>query len=126
MPTFLIADDSDGKRIMLEAAVLNARPDITMLRAKDTDEAKDVIAREHIDFAFIDYQMPRENGPAVIRDLREKQPSVRVALVTASDREDFHENARAAGAEAVIVTSVDTENLERTLQDLLSSWFSAS
>lgn len=119
---FLVADDNDGKRLMLEGFVKRSMPHAHIVRAATTDEAKRMIDAHSIDCAFIDYEMPTENGPAVITYLKEKNPSARIALVTAFDGDRYHDEALAAGAEAFVTTSHGSDELAQTLQNLLMVW----
>ncbi|MBI5155924.1 response regulator, partial [Candidatus Peregrinibacteria bacterium] len=65
MATFLIADDSGGKRMFLKSILKHAKWDGEVLEAATTEEAGEVIRNEKkIDAAFIDYEMPSQNGPA--------------------------------------------------------------
>lgn len=122
MSTFLIADDSDAKAMWLEAIVKKSKIAENVLRTRTTDEAKALIDREAVDFAFIDYEMPTEDGPAVIAYLREKQPNTRIALVSSSNSEARQEKATEAGSEAYICTSFQEDIVVSNLQNLLEEW----
>lgn len=94
-----------------------------VLEAKTTDEAKARIdAHPDIAAAFIDYYIPPDNGPAVIRSLKEKIPSARIALVSSADSERNAAEARTAGAEAVICTSYRSDEVESAILGLLADW----
>lgn len=95
--------------------------DVEILEAESTEEAKQLID-EHPDiaYAFIDYQIPSECGPAIISYLKKKNPAARVALVTADSTKRFKEEAVAAGAEAVVSTS-EAQAAEK-LEELLLEW----
>lgn len=122
MPTFLIADDSDGKATMLEAVVLRWSKAERILRAKTTEEAKKLIDAHPLAWAFIDYEMPSENGPAVIAYLREKQPHCRIAMVSSSNSGAYKHDAAKAGAEAYVCSSFDADEVENALNDVLHEW----
>ncbi|MBM3231318.1 response regulator [Candidatus Peregrinibacteria bacterium] len=122
MSVFLIADDSQGKAMMLEAVVKHSQKFPTILIAKTTQDAKALIDSEQIAAAFIDYEMPTENGPAVIAYLKEKQPNSRIALTTSSDSADYEKEAMAAGAEAFVCTTRDEKYVLETLRNLLIEW----
>ena len=66
--------------------------------------------------------MPMENGPAVIRYLKEKNPSARIALVSSSDSERYTSDATAAGAEKCICTSYQSDILAKEIGDLIDAW----
>lgn len=123
LPKLLIADDSDAKQLMLEGFVRHNHWKVEILTAASTDEAKKLIDKNpDIAFAFVDYEMPTEDGPAVIRYLKEKNPSARIALVSSSDSERYTSVATAAGAEKCICTSYQSDVVEKQLSELMESW----
>ncbi len=121
--SFLIADDSEAKMMLLTLMLRKAKWEGTMYKAYSTDEAKKMID-DHPDiaFAFIDYYMHREFGPAVIRYLKSKNPAARIALVSSSDKQSNCEEAKAAGAETCICTTYQMDEVERRLMDILVEW----
>lgn len=121
--TFLIADDSHEKihffRHMLKVAEWSGN----VLVAMTTEEAKRLIdLHPDIEAAFIDYYIPSEYGPAVIRYLKKANPAARVALVSSADSERNAVEAREAGAEAVVCSSYPLQEVEERLQILLAEW----
>lgn len=122
MSAFLIADDSQGKMMMLEALVKHSNAFPEILTAVSTEEAKRLIDSHEIAAAFIDYEMPSENGPAVIRYLKEKQPQAHVALTTSSDSAEYERDAREAGAEAFICTTMEEDDVVGKIRSLLEEW----
>ncbi len=122
MSSFLIADDSEAKAMMLEAMVKRSGITTQSLKAKTTDEAKQMIDHQQIDWAFIDYEMPTEEGPAVIAYLKKKQPKARIALVSSADAEQYQTTAFAAGAEYYICTSYASDEVEARIKEVLERW----
>lgn len=122
-PFFLIADDSSAKRLMLIGMVHHSRWDVEILVAETTEEAEEHIAvHPEIAAAFIDYEMPSAQGPAVIRALRVANPEARIALVTASDSQAYKANAEEAGADAFVCTSWPLDQVGKAIADLLLTW----
>jgi DNA-binding NarL/FixJ family response regulator len=120
--TFLVVDDSANKAQYLMGLVDRALPEVRLVGATTTDEAKAVIdARQDIFGAFIDYEIPTENGPAVIAYLRKKFPSCRIACVTGGG-ESYRRSAMDAGADAFITTSLPGDTVEGNLLALLEMW----
>lgn len=123
LPILLIADDSDAKQLMLEGFVRHNHWKVALLHAMTTEEAKKLID-EHPDitFAFVDYEMPTENGPAVIQYLKAKNPQAHIALISASDSDRYVSDAKAAGAETCICTT-NTENVVfQEMGGLIEEW----
>ncbi|MDO8649653.1 MAG: response regulator [Candidatus Peregrinibacteria bacterium] len=119
---FLIADDSEAKMFFL-ASIVKKHWAGELHRAKSTEEAKKLIdAHPEIAAAFIDYEIPSENGPAVIRYLRGKNPQAKIALVTAFDSPRYGEDAKSAGADAFVTTSQEMHEVAESLENLLQLW----
>lgn len=119
--TFLIADDSLSKTMLLQGILHAVKWDGQILLAKTTEEAKRLIDEaEGIDAAFIDYYMPSERGPAVIAYLRAKFPSAKIALVSSADDAENAQEAMDAGADAVICSTL--ADSEERLKDAVQTW----
>jgi len=120
--TLLIADDSAGKTLMLKTLIKKSGIETDILTATTTDTAKQLIDSHTIDAAFVDYEMPTENGPAVIAYLRNHQPEARITLASSSDNSTRQAEAIEAGAETCICTSYAPDTVEETVLNLLESW----
>lgn len=125
MSTFLIADDSDGKAALLTAMLHRAGWTGRILRAATTEQAIALIDGQEIGHAFIDYYMPSALGPAVIRALKIKNPSARIALVSSSDNAENAEEAKKSGAEAFICTAWPADEVESAILGRLAEWMGA-
>jgi len=118
--TLLIADDEKLDRIL---SMVTPKWSGEILTAMTTEDAMKLID-EHpeISCAFIDYYIPMKLGPAIIQHLKKKNPQAHIALVTSSSSDHVAEEARAAGAEAVVCTSHQGDLVEKQLSDLLHVW----
>ena len=122
-PKFLIADDSEAKQFLLEGFLKRSHWNVKILKATSTDEAKRIVDQHpDIAFAFVDYEMPSENGPAVIAYLKKVNPSARIALVSASDADRYESEAYQAGAEAFICTTREERDVLHAVSTLLQQW----
>lgn len=109
--------------LMLQAFLKRAEWEGDVLTAQTSEEAKEIIeANPDIGFAFIDYYIPSENGPSIIRALKAKNPDAHIALVSSSDRKDNQEEAMEAGAETFICTSYDAQTMEEKVMGVLREW----
>ncbi len=123
MPYFLVADDSPHKTAMLKDLLAIAQWKDPILFAMTSEEAMRLID-EHPDIshAFVDYYIPSDNGPAIIKHLKEKNPAANIVLVSSSDNGENQEQAMDAGAEACICTSDRSDIVERAILDILEEW----
>jgi len=121
MKTFLIADDSPAKVILLISLLKHAGWKDEILVGKTTEEAEHLINHHSIHAGFIDYQMPMKNGPYVIRHLRKKHPEAKIALTSASDNPDFVYDAMEAGADTSICTSKEADEVERMVSEFVAA-----
>lgn len=122
MSALLIADDSEQKIALLQLMLRHAKWQGEVLIAKTTEEAADLIATHDIGFGLIDYYIPSQNGPFIIRALKEKNPDARVALVSSADNKKNFDEAKEAGAETCICTTYASDEVEREFMTLLSDW----
>lgn len=122
MPTLLIADDSEAKLMLLKSLVRHAHWSGNVLIAETTAEAMRLIAEHDIGFAFIDYYIPSENGPAIILALKAKRPDAHCILVSSSDQQKNIDAAALAGAEGFVCTSWEGDRAERELLEILEQW----
>ncbi|MDA1293016.1 MAG: response regulator [bacterium] len=122
MKIFLIADDSDAKALWLEAMVKKSGFAGTVMRARNTDDAKELIDEHLPEAAFIDYEMPSENGPAVIAYLREKVPQAKIAMASSSNSDRYQAEAQEAGSDAYICTSFAEEEVVTSVMHTLLEW----
>lgn len=123
MPTFLIADDSPLKRMLLQGMLKKHGWSGEIVTATTTEDAmREIDQHPDIGFAFIDYYMPSKNGPAVIAYLKHKNPTARIALVSSADNHENETEAREAGAETAICTSYPADEVEQRLKEVLGEW----
>jgi len=123
MPSLLIADDSPVKTQLLRSILKKTSWQIPVLVASSTEQAMSLIDEHRdISFAFVDYYIPSENGPAIIGYLKTEHPKCRIALVSSSDNTENRAEAQEKGAEAFICTSWAPDRTEKALLDLIKSW----
>ncbi len=121
-PLFLLADDSDIKRMFLRRFITR-NMDVELLEATTTEEAIELI-NQHVEIGagFIDYEIPTQDGPAIVKALLERNPKALVAVVGASDRPDYQRKSKEAGAQRYICTSHHMDEVERDLNGILAEW----
>ncbi len=125
-PLFLIADDSPEKIDYLLKAIHATEWDIEVVTALTTEDAYDIMRKRRVDFAFIDYYIPNDNGPHMIARLKNRNPRARIALVSSSKKPSNIKEAMDAGAETTLCTSDPAHVVAAQLDRLLREWMSVS
>ncbi len=121
-PLFLIADDSPEKIDYLLKAIHATEWDIEVATALTTEDAYEIMRKRRVDFAFIDYYIPNDNGPHLIERLKNRNWDARVALVSSSKKPSNIQEAMDAGAETTLCTSDPAHVLAAQVDTLLREW----
>lgn len=122
MKTLLIADDSRDKIDLIRSMLKHFGWRDEPLVAMTTEDAMELIDGHPITHAFIDFYIPTENGPVIIRHLKEARPEARCVLVSSSDKTSNWNEAMEAGAEGCICTSDEIDAVESAFGDVLHTW----
>jgi DNA-binding response OmpR family regulator len=98
----LVADDDED--ILNLVALMLEREGYAVLRARDGVEAVDVAFAERPDLLVLDVMMPKQDGFAVMRTLRDAHTTeaMPILLLTASVQEQQRERGFQAGADAFV------------------------
>jgi two-component system cell cycle response regulator DivK len=118
--TVLVAEDDEDIRLMM----------LTLLRmkgyktaeARDGQETLDVARRQRPDVILMDLQLPRLNGFAVARFLRQTEAlrGVPIIVVSAHDPAKHRNLALAAGCNAYVQKPIDFDSLDGMILNLVS------
>jgi len=118
--TVLVAEDDEDIRLMM----------LTLLRmkgykaaeARDGQETLDVARALRPGMILMDLQLPRLNGFAVARSLRQTETlrSVPIIVVSAHDPAKHRNLALAAGCNAYVQKPIDFDSLDGMILNLLS------
>jgi len=115
----LIVED-DPRNMRLLEMTLKARG-YTLLEATDGGEALDMAIRERPDLIIMDIQLPKVNGLAVTRKLRET-PEFRhtpIIAMTAYAMKGDREKAIEAGCSAYLPKPINTRELPEIIASML-------
>lgn len=77
----LVVDDDKNTRRLLQAVLENER--YTVFTAENGEDALDKMDKEHIDLVVLDIMMPKMDGYAFTRTLRENQNNLPILMVSA-------------------------------------------
>jgi len=118
-PTCVVADDHPA---LLGAVVsyLDASGFDVIGTAQDGARACSVIQELQPDVALVDFRMPRVSGIALVAQLREESPQVRLLVYTADAEENDVTAILSAGASGIILKEAPLIDLIRALNSALA------
>ena len=94
----LIVDDSKLARMAVARVLKALHPDWLTIDAGDATQALALVGQESPDFVLVDYNMPGKDGLTLASELRERNPEIGVAVISANHQLEVIERARATGA----------------------------
>jgi DNA-binding NarL/FixJ family response regulator len=99
----LIVDDEPLFRLGVAAALADdERLEFVISEAGDGEAGLARIASEEPEIVLLDLHMPRLNGHAVLRRVKQRWPQIRVIVLTGSDSVDDRRQAEQAGVDAFV------------------------
>lgn len=114
----LIADDDRLVRTGI-AAILESAPDMRItVQATDGREAIQAATAHRFDVALLDIQMPRVDGIEALREIRQQQPELPVAMLTTFSDDHLIANALGVGALGFLLKSDEPQQLISSVQAL--------
>ena len=96
--TVLIVDDSKLARIVAAKALTALYPEWQRVEAGSAAEAHDIIAKQSVDVALIDFNMADIDGLELATELRRGHPELPIAIITANIQDEVIARARAINA----------------------------
>ncbi|PYS82455.1 MAG: hypothetical protein DMF67_12910 [Acidobacteria bacterium] len=117
--TILVAEDDADIRLMM--SMLLEMKGYRVIEACDGQETLDVAERQRPDIILMDLQLPRLNGFAVARFIRQSDALRRTPIVVVSAHDPArHRNlALAAGCNAYVQKPIDFDRLDELIVSLL-------
>jgi DNA-binding NarL/FixJ family response regulator len=108
----------DDQKLFAEGlALLLSRDDrvVVVATASGGAEAIDAVVANAVDVVLMDMLLPGMDGVEATRRLRTLEPSTRVIMFSAADREDAEQRALAAGAVAFMPKTADVDEVLRAV-----------
>jgi CheY-like chemotaxis protein len=94
----LVVDDSKLARMAVAKALGSLKPDWTRLEAANGEEALAAVAQSSPDLVLIDFNMPGVDGLGIAAELRQHNPQMPVAVISANHQKEVVDRANAIGA----------------------------
>ena len=118
--TVLVAEDDEDVRLLMRT--LLGRRGYRVVEARDGQETLDIAKDVRPDIVLMDLQLPRLNGFAVARFIRQTDALRRVPIIVVSAHDPAkHRNlALAAGCNAYVQKPIDFDHLDGLMLSLLS------
>jgi CheY-like chemotaxis protein len=116
-PTKLLLVDDEEDFISALAERLRLRNYDTKL-ATSGEAAMLLIQQERPDIVLLDLKMPGMGGMETLKQIKAKDPSIDVIMVTGSVDSRVGESARSAGATSHMVKPFDIKHLTEKIQDI--------
>lgn len=113
----LVADDDKHIRMLLRTVLENAN--YTVTTAENGEEALAVLDREHIDLVVLDVMMPRLDGYAFTRLIRETDSALPILMVTAKHLPEDEKKGFLVGTDDYMTKPIDEETLLLRIKALL-------
>lgn len=115
----LVAEDQSMLRDAL-CQLLELQSDVeTVHQASNGQEAMTLLQSKKIDVAILDVEMPKQTGLDVLEWVKEKQPTVKVVIVTTFKRPGYFERAIKADVDAYVLKERSIADLMKTIHTVL-------
>lgn len=117
--TILVVEDFEDNRFMMRR--LLEMSGYRVVEAVNGEQAVESAEREQPDLILMDLSLPKLDGLAATRRIRNQGGAKRVPIVAVSahDTTDFHADALAAGCDEYVTKPIDFYQLEEILKRLL-------
>jgi CheY-like chemotaxis protein len=116
---FLVVEDFEDSRFMMRRLLEMAGHNV--IEATDGEQAVQVALAEHPDLILMDLSLPKLDGLAATRLIRERQDlrNVPIVAVSAHDGAESREAALAAGCNEYVTKPIDFDQLNRLISRFL-------
>src|SRR4051812_10169368 len=118
MPRVLIAEDSPTQAAEFRFLLEDAGFDVEI--ARDGVEALEALARRFPNIVLTDLEMPGMNGLELVEAIRDRYPTVPVALMTAVGSEEIASRALRKGAAGYVPKRNIARDIVPTLENILA------
>ena len=117
MPISILAVDDEQNLLELLITVLGKRG-FKVKTALNGLEALKLLDQESFQLALLDLKMGPLNGVQLLKQIKDRQPVIKVIMMTAYPTSDTRMEASANGASAYLTKPVDLQKLVDTINSL--------
>ncbi|NIP60501.1 MAG: response regulator [Gemmatimonadetes bacterium] len=120
----VLAEDDDDHALLIEWALERASPGgVEVHRARNGEEAVDLVEEAVPDLVLLDLKMPGRTGHEVLEYLKgdDRLRKIPIAVLTSSDRDEDVARSYGLGGNHFITKPENPEDLERRLGSLLQN-----
>jgi two-component system chemotaxis response regulator CheY len=116
----LLIDDSALSRMMIRSLLQEKFPDCIIAEAPSGDEALKITQPQAFDLITIDINMPGMDSFEAARQLHEKYPEAKLAVITANIQNSIRKKIQSLGIMfiAVIEKPITQERMEKIIEAL--------
>lgn len=115
--TILVAEDDDSNFMVIEEYL--SEPDLTILRAKDGNEAVEICKSRNIDLLLMDLKMPNMGGYEAAGHIKKHFPHLPIIAQTAYSQQSEKEKALQAGFDNLITKPIKEADLKNMIMKYL-------
>jgi len=119
MPKVLIVDDAQFMR--MRCAKLLTSNGFEVVEAENGRHAIEMYQQTRPDAVLMDITMPEMDGLAALKEIKQMDPSAKVAMLTALGQQSIVIEAIKAGAKDFVVKPFEPDRVLQALNKLLSS-----
>lgn len=119
MSRIVLVDDEEGV-LAITKQLLEFKGHEVSASSKGSEGLK-LILDLHPDLAILDIAIPDLNGIEILKQVKKKLPKMPVIMLTGQADEESKMKALECGASLCLVKPVDTEDLDRTVREILQS-----
>ena len=116
MKKILIAEDNDSNFILMTYIL---KKYYQFERAKNGQEAVEMVGKDHFDIVLMDIKMPIMDGLEATKTIKEKYPSLPVVALTANAFDSDRQLAMEAGCDDFLAKPVSSEACLNTIKKLV-------
>lgn len=117
MFTVLVVEDDRNTRRLMETVL--CQNGYNVVTAEDGVEALEKLDAHHVDIVLLDVMLPRMDGFALTRELREAKNSIPILMVTARETQMDKRQGFLAGTDDYMVKPVDEQEMLLRIAALL-------